>query len=175
MAAVEVRRRRLDRQVREAELFVHADLRPHARVAVERPRVLFPRLVAEFAGARNRVEPPELLARAHVVRPHRALRVVVRRDRHAFSERRSDEHDVAGDDGRRVDADLAGLEVDLLVSPFDDTGLQIDDAARAERVDRLAGLRVERDEPVTGRHVQDALVAAAVGPVGDAAARELTR
>ena len=45
----------------------------------------------------------------------------------------------------------------------------------AERGDDGAGLRVERDEAVAGRHVEDALVALAVGPVRHAAARELAR
>ena len=45
----------------------------------------------------------------------------------------------------------------------------------AERADRRAGLRVERDEPIAGRDVENALVALAVGPVRDAAARQLAR
>ncbi len=60
-------------------------------------------------------------------------------------------------------------------APLMAPGLQIDDALVAERGDRLAGLRVQRDEPVAGRVIEDPLVAAAVGPVGDAASRELAR
>ena len=52
--------------------------------------------------------------------------------------------------------------------------LQVDDAVRAEAGDRLTGSRVERDEPVPGRHVEDALLFA-VGPVRQAAAGELSR
>src|SRR6185436_14315715 len=48
-------------------------------------------------------------------------------------------------------------------------------AALAERRNHRAGLGVERDQAVAGRHIEDALVALAVGPVGDAAARELAR
>ena len=176
MAAVEIRRRRFDRQVDEAELFVHGDLRPHADVAVDRPRVLLPRLVAELARTRNRVELPELLAGPHVEGAHQALGVVVRRDGRAFAERDADDHDVSGDDRRRVNADLAGLEIDLLV-------VAVDDARPSGRRCRLlpndvigcAGLRVQRDEPIAGRHVEDALVALAVGPVRHAAARQLPR
>ena len=62
MAAVEIRCRILDRQIHEAELFVDRDLRPDAGVAVDRPRFLFPRVVAELAGPRNRVERPQQLA-----------------------------------------------------------------------------------------------------------------
>ena len=41
---------------------------------------------------------------------------------------------------------------------------------RAERGDWLAGLGVQCDQPVAGRVVEDAFVAAAVGPVGESAA-----
>ncbi len=114
MTAVEVRRRILDRQVDEAEFFVHRDLRPHAGVAVVRPRLLLPRVVAEFAGTRNRVERPQHLAAAHVVGADQALGVVVRLHRQTLAERRADEDDVLGDGGRRVQADFTGLEIDLL-------------------------------------------------------------
>ena len=63
MAAVVIRCRRLDRQIDEAELFVHADLRPHAHVAVECPRIVLPGLVAVLAGIRNRVEAPQSVCR----------------------------------------------------------------------------------------------------------------
>ena len=72
-------------------------------------------------------------------------------------------------------ADLAGLEIDLLAGAEDDAFFQVDDAVLAEAGDRRAVLRVERDQPIAGRDVEDALVAAAVGPVREAAARELTR
>jgi hypothetical protein len=57
--AVVVRCRRLDWEIYEAELLVDTDLRPHAHIAVDRPRVVFPGLVAVFARTRNRVEAPE--------------------------------------------------------------------------------------------------------------------
>ena len=62
-AAVEVRARRLDRQIREAELFVGGNLIPDTGVAGHRPRFVQPRVVAEFAGTRNRVEGPQPLCR----------------------------------------------------------------------------------------------------------------
>src|SRR6185295_14999775 len=95
--------------------------------------------------------------------------------RHPFLERRADEDDVLDDGRRGMEADLAGLELDLLALAGDRALLQIDDAAFAERLDHRAVPGVERDEPITGGHVEDALVALAVGPVGDAAARELAR
>ena len=62
MAAEVVAGRNLDRQVRDAELFVDGHLRPDAGVAGVGPRVLQPRVVAELAGLRNGVEDPEPLA-----------------------------------------------------------------------------------------------------------------
>ena len=40
--------------------------------------------------------------------------------------------------------------------------------------DRLAGARIERDEPIAGRHIEDSLLLA-VAPIGQAAARQLSR
>ena len=61
----------------------------------------------------------------------------------SLPERGADDHDVAGDRRRRVQADLAGLEIDLLLVAVHDADLQIDDAVFAERRDRRAGLRVQ--------------------------------
>ena len=54
-------------------------------------------------------------------------------DGHAFLERRADDDDVVDDGRRRVQADLAGLEIDLLAVADDRADLQIDDAVLAER------------------------------------------
>src|SRR5207237_8933082 len=108
-------------------------------------------------------------------RSYQSLRVVVRDDRHALLERGADEDDVLDDGRRRVDADLADLVVDLLALAGHRALLQIDDAALAERRDHRAVLRVERDQAIARRDVEHALVAFAVGPVRDAAARELAR
>src|SRR5262245_46709574 len=78
MAAIEIRCRRFDRQVHEAELFVDADLGPDAGVAVGRPRFLFPRVVAELARARDGVKGPQQLAGPHVEGAYETLGVVVR-------------------------------------------------------------------------------------------------
>ena len=67
--------------------------------------------------------------------------------------RGADDDDVLRDDGRRVQADLALDQIHRLVV----IELQIDDAVLAERRDRRAGLRVEREHLIAGRHVDDAL------------------
>src|SRR5262249_4943903 len=123
MATIEVRRRRFDRQVHEAELFVDADLGPDAGVAIGRPRFLFPRVVAELARPGDGVEGPEQLAGPHVEGAHEPLRVVVRGDRRALAHRRADDHDILGDRRRRVDADFTRLEVNLLALTLDGANL----------------------------------------------------
>src|SRR5439155_10849914 len=76
---------------------------------------------------------------------------------------------------RRVKTDLALLQIDLLSLAEHGASLQIDEPALAERLHHRAVLRVQLDEAIAGRHVDDALVAFAVGPVRDAAAGELAR
>jgi len=84
--------------------------------------------------------------------------------------RRADNHHILGDGRRRMEADLAGDEIHLLIV----VQLQIDDAALAEPGDRHAGPGIEGDEPIAWRDVQDPIVPA-IGPVREAATRELTR
>src|SRR5438093_8508996 len=145
-AAVEIGAGRLNRQVREPEILVDRDLIPDARVARDGPRLLLPRVVPELARPRNRVERPQPAAGADVEAAHAPLRVVVRLRRAALEERRPDHHDaVFRDRRRRVHADLAGHEIDLLLLAEHDPVLQVDDAVPAEGSDRRAGARVERD------------------------------
>ena len=138
MPAVEIRGRRFDRQVREAEVFVDRDLRPHTRVAIHRPRVVLPCLAAQFARARNGVEGPQQLSRASVERPDQTLRVVVRRNRLTFAERRADDDDVFRNGGCRVDTNLAGLQIDRLSVSEHHTLFQVDDTVGTEGTDHRA-------------------------------------
>ena len=175
VAAIDVLGGIFDRQIDEAEVLVDRNLRPHAGIAVDGPRLVLPGVVAELAGTRNRVERPEQLAGLHVERADEPFRVVVRDDRHPFLERRPDDDHVLDDGGRRVQPDFTGFEIDRLALAEHRALLQIDDAVLAERRNHGAVLRIELDQAVARRHVQDALVALAVGPVGDAAAGELPR
>ncbi len=174
MAAIEVRGGRLDRQVDETQFFVDADLAPDADVPVARPRPVLPRLAAVVAGPRNGVELPELLPRAHVEGADEPFRVVVGLDGAPLPEGGTDYGDVARDRRCRVHADFTGLEINLLLVAVHDADFQVDEPVLAERGDRRAGLRVQLREPIARRDVDDALVAAAVGPVGQASARQLT-
>ena len=69
-----------------------------------------------------------------------------------------------------MEPDGRGLEVDLLIEVL----LQVHDAVAAEALNRRSGSGVERDEPVSLRHVQDSLLLA-VAPVREAASGELAR
>ena len=122
-------------------------------------------------GMRNGVEDPQPLAGARVVGADETLGVGAASRRGAGAMRGADEDDVLGDDRRAVPGDLALDRVELLVGVL----LQVDDAVDAEVLERLAGFRVEADELVADGDVEDALVALAVGPVADAAARQSAR
>ncbi len=98
VAAVEVVRRRFDREVDEPEVEVRAHQRPHARVACVRPRLVLPRVSTVLARLRDRVENPEPLAGAHVIPadvPRRGL--LDRRIDRRWHDLHDD--DVADDDG----------------------------------------------------------------------------
>ena len=168
MPAVVVPGRGFDGQVGQAELLVHADLRPRARVSRVGPRVVQPGVVAELAGRGNRLEDPEALARAHVEPAHVPLDVALAGRHSTRSMCGSDDDDVPGDDGRGVQTDLTRERIDALIHLL----LEIDHAVLAEARDRAPGRRVKRDQAIAGGDVEDAVLFA-VGPVGEAAAREL--
>ena len=160
------------REVHAIELFVDRDGRPVAGVARVRPRVVFPRVVAELAGLRNGVEDPQALAGAHVVAANVSLDVFFRARRAAGKMCGANDDDVVAERGRRVEADVGRLEIDARLI---DLRLQIDDAVAAERRDRDAGLRVQRNHVVAGSDGDDALVTLAVGPVREPASGALAR
>src|SRR6185436_17888241 len=156
-------------------LLVDRDLRPDAGVAIHRPRIPFPGVVAEVVGPWNRVERPEQLAGADVEGANEPLGVVVGADGGAFAERRSDDDHILRDRRRRVPTDFAGFEIDLLAGAEYGALLQVHNPIRAERADRRPIPRVERDQAVPGRHVENPIVAAAVAPVREPAAGQLSR
>src|ERR1041385_756319 len=172
MPAVVVAGRRLDRQVDETEGLVDRNLRPHAGVARVLGRPVEPGLVARLALLWDRVKDPEALAGAHVEPAHVAFIVLETPGRGAFAKRRADDDHVATHDRRALESDLAGREVgrDGLV----DVGLEIDGPVRAEARDSRARLRVERDEAIARRDVEDSLLAS-VSPIREAAPGELSR
>src|SRR5713101_3837270 len=103
-------------------------MRPHAGVTVVHPGIVFPRFVAEFARPRNGVEAPQLLAAPRVESAHHAFRVVMGWDGRPLSHGGADDHHIPGHGRGRMDADLATLEIDLLVVPLLDADLDVEDS-----------------------------------------------
>src|SRR5207302_5179314 len=128
VAAVLIGSRILNREVDEAEIFIDRDPSPDACVAIDGVGVVLPRLCTELAGSGNGVESPQRLAGLHIKRAHEALRVVVRDDLRAFLERGADDHHIFYDGRRRVEADLAFDEADLLAEPRVGAYFEIDNA-----------------------------------------------
>ena len=171
MATVIVAGRQLDGHVDDAELFVGAHLRPDAGVTGVGRRIRIPRVVAGFALHRDGVENPDALAGTDIEAANEALDVGLALRCAAFAMRGANHDHVLGDDRRGMQADLRGREVEAFLI---EAGLQVDDAVGAEVLHRQAGLGVERNHLVARRDVDDALVLA-VGPVREAAARQLAR
>ncbi len=113
---------------------------------------------------------PETLAGSDVEAANISFIVLETLRRGAFAESRADDDHVSADDRRALESDFAGDQIgqDGLV----DVRLEIDSALDAEIRDSRAGLRVERDEPVARRDVEDSFFAT-VGPVCEAASGEL--
>ena len=165
-AAVEIAGRHLDRDVDVAEFFVGAQRRPGAGVAGVLPGVVFPGFVAEFAGMRDgagrsrcacrcgrrsrgcsRARSSSMRARCPPARPR--PRPPRRARRWPANWRRSDP--ACTTSRSRPFGQIRRCR--SLPKPGIGT----------------PGLRVERDELKTGRDQQDAVVALAVAPVGQAA------
>ena len=168
--AVEVAGRHLHREVHVAQLGVDGHLAPYPGVPGVAPRIVQPGVVPEFVGARNGVEYPLPLAGPDVVAPDVPGRFLLRGGRHPGQVGGADYDDPVGGDGRRVQPDLAGDGVDVLVEAL----LQVDHAAGAEARRPAAGAGVQRDQAVAGGDVEDHPVAAVV-PVRQAAPREPPR
>src|SRR5262249_54754651 len=168
MTAVEVIGRCFDRQIDVAKLRVCGHWRPYRGVTGHCPTVLLPRVVAKLAWLRNGMEGPLPLARPHVVSTHVSSDVSDRlRER---EESRSNNSRVADDHRRRAQPDQTVCwsgPIQLIV--------QVDRPLGAERGNGLTGLRVQRNQVITGRDVENAVVAMSIGPVRDASMIEPRR
>ena len=89
IAAPEIERRRAEREISDAALLVDRELGPRVRAAGGLPRIGRPRVVAELARPRNRVERPDEPAGQHVERADVSGRRVV-----TFAGRRSKDEQV---------------------------------------------------------------------------------
>src|SRR6185295_4510679 len=164
-ASVEVVARCAERHVDEAALGIERHRRPRVGMAVEAPRIVLPGVVAELAGLRNRVERPDLTAGVRVERADVAGRIVPIHE--AIADAVAEDHEILVDPRRRR------VRVVQLVDRPDEPCAQIDDPARAERLDRLAGRRVEADQAIAAVDEDAELVArGAIAPRRDAAVYE---
>src|SRR5438552_3462080 len=115
MPAVLIRRRVFHGKIDQAKVLIGGDMRPYAGVAVGGPRIVLPRVVANLSRLWNRVELPKFLAGPYVEGLNETFGVVVGDDLGALLEGRGDDHDVLDDGRRRMETNLTGLQVDLLV------------------------------------------------------------
>src|SRR5205814_8581700 len=106
-------------QIYQTELLVDRHLGPHAAVAVDRPGVLFPGVIAELTRHRDRTEDPEALPRPHVISLDESFDVVVRRRQGSavFREGPAHDHDIPRDQWRRMKPDLSLDRIDWISPP----------------------------------------------------------
>ena len=158
--AVEVVVRRSGRDVDDAAFFVDRHRAPVVHAADVLVGLLRPRVVAELAGQRHRVELPLLLTRDDVVRAD-----VARRVHEGFAGRRSQNHQVL--------PDLAGtvrLNSSRVLLGARQPVPQIDDAVLAEGQDRLAGSRIDLLKETVDRKQQPSVFPVVALPVVHATA-----
>ncbi len=164
-AAVEIVAGRGDRQVDEPARFVERHRRPDVGVTGVRPRIVLPRVVAELAGLRNRVERPHLLPGARAERADVARRIILIRK--AIANAVAEDHEVLVDDRR------GRVCVVALVDFPDEALAQVGDAARAETLDGPARRRVEAEQAIAAVDENPQRTAGrAVSPGGHAAVHE---
>src|SRR6516164_7577604 len=115
MASVIVAGRQLYWKIGKAEFFVHADLRPNTGVARVVRGIVFPSIVAKFAGSRNGMEDPEALTGLHVKSAHIALHILLAFGRAAIQMSGADDYGVTSNQGCGVKSDFAIYQIYLLV------------------------------------------------------------
>ena len=150
--AVPVVGRLLHRQENQLVLKVHADLRPHARVARIGGRIAFPGIRTVLAFHRDRVEDPQALAGAHVVAANVAFLVAHAYGARPDQVRGADNDHVPGHDRCGRQTDLAGDQVHVLIG----LEFQVGNASLAECRVRNPCDGVQRDHPVALGDVEDA-------------------
>src|SRR6266850_5574079 len=156
MAAVVIAGRQFDREVGHSEFFIDADLAPHARIAGVGSRLVFPGFGPIFVGQRDGMENPEALSSADIESPDVALHILFTYRNAARFMRRAYDYRVARNHRRRMEADVGTHQIDFLII----LQLQIDGAVPAKTRYQIAGFRIERDQPVPRRDVEDSFFSA---------------
>ena len=116
------------------------------------------------------MENPEALSGAHIESAYVALHIRFALGIGSRAMRGANYDDIPGNHRRRLQSNFAVYQIDLLVV----IQLQIHQAVLAESGYRYTGLRIQCDQPVARRHVDDPLLLA-VGPICQTAAGELAR
>src|SRR5215831_12410449 len=78
MPSIEIGRRGFDGKIDKPQFFIYGNLSPDAGVAVGRPGIILPCVVAELSRLGNCVEGPQHFARTHIEGADLAFAVVVR-------------------------------------------------------------------------------------------------
>ena len=112
------------------------------------------------------MEDPFALARANVEPADITLHIAADRGNVPGGMGGADHHGIARDERGRVEPDVGGIGIELLI----EIELQIDDAVGAEVGIGNTGRRIERDEAISGRDIENALLRP-VRPIGYAVPR----
>src|SRR6185295_9170487 len=132
------------------------------------PRILLPRFVAEFAGRGNGAKHPQPFAGADVEASREAGDEFPSAG--STAERGADDDDVSHHRRWRGQRKIAFLRCPGLLESFP----EINDAVAAEGGDWTTGFRIELNELVAERDVDEPIVTAAVGPVRQTASARAT-
>src|SRR5437588_3340800 len=114
------------------------------------------------------MENPEALSSPDIESSDVALHILFTHRNAAGFVRRSDDHRVARDDRCGMESDVRAQQIDFLII----LQLQIDATVPAEARYHIAGLRIERDQPVTRRDIEDSFFSA-VTPIRQSASGQL--
>src|SRR5262245_8124039 len=110
------------------------------------------------------MEDPEPFAGANIETPNVPFIILETPRRRSFAERGADDDDIAADDRRALESDLTCHEV--RENRLIDVRLEIDDAVRSKARNGRAGFRIERDQTIAWRDVEDSFLSP-VGPIGE--------
>src|SRR5262245_33880063 len=117
------------------------------------------------------MEDPEPFAGANIETPNVPFIILETPRRRSFAERGADDDDIAADDRRALESDLTCHEV--RENRLIDVRLEIDDAVRSKARNGRAGFRIERDQTIAWRDVEDTFLSS-VGPIRETASGERT-
>src|SRR5882672_2098517 len=158
--------RQFDRQIYQTKFFIDGDLGPNAGVAGIGVGIFFPAVVPIFGTDRNGMEDPETFARAHIKSTNVSFYGTKAVGIGPGCMCGPDNNDIASDDRCSMQSDFSTERIDDLIVFH----LQIHNAADAEARYRRTSLRIQSDQAITRRHVENSLFGT-VGPVRESTTR----